>query len=200
MKIQQANLDSDLEYIVEIHMRAFPNFFMTKMGKSFIKEYYQTVLEYTQNISLVATENGQVIGFVVGFADPSSFYQFYRQKYKKLFFLSLLAIIKNPKLIYRVLLNFKKVNRVIADKDDVEMSSLGVNLTNRGIGNLLVKSFIEVAHKKGHKTIYLTTDKENNDGVNYFYKKQGFFLCKTFVSGQRKMNFYKLYITQDIKA
>ena len=124
MKIKKANISSDLNGIVQLHIKVFPKFFMTNMGNLFLKEYYKALLEYPKNISLVAVQNDQVVGFVVGFGDPTQFYKFYRQRYKRLIVPILLAIIQNPKLISRIFFNFRRTNSVLAEKYEVEMSSI----------------------------------------------------------------------------
>ena len=197
MKIQKANISSDLNGIVQLHIKVFPNFFMTNMGNLFLKEYYQALLEYPKNISLVAVQNDQVVGFIVGFGDPPLFYKFYRQRYKRLIIPILLAIIQKPKLISRTFFNFRRTNSVKAEKYEVEMSSIAVNPLNKGIGHLLVDNFIEIARQERYSSIYLTTDKENNYKVNSFYQKQGFFLEKTFLSDQRTMNLYRLILSNN---
>ena len=112
MKIREASVSSDLDGIVQLHTQVFPKFFMTNMGNLFLKEYYQALLEYPKNISLVAVQSNQVVGFIVGFGDPTQFYKFYRQRYNRLILPILLAIIRKPKLISRIFFNFRRTNSV----------------------------------------------------------------------------------------
>ena len=77
------------------------------------------------------------------------------------------------------------------------MSSIGVNPLNKGIGHLLVDSFIKIARQEEYHSIYLTTDKENNYKINSFYQKQGFFLERTFLSDQRSMNLYRFFLYKE---
>lgn len=194
MEIRVANIPSDLSDIIQLHIKAFPGFFMTDMGVPFLREYYQAVLEFSENISLVALQNNKPIGFVAGFGNPQAFYNFYRQRYRRLITAILLAVLRNPRLIGRVLSNFKRVSSVRGDSSEVELSSIGVDPSFRGVGHLLIADFVNMARDRGYQSVYLTTDAEGNDRVNLFYKKQGFTLEQTFLSGQRKMNQYRLWL------
>ncbi len=48
----------DLDAIVTIHQRAFGEFFLTQMGSSFLRMYYQFVLNYRAGILLVGEKHG----------------------------------------------------------------------------------------------------------------------------------------------
>ncbi len=194
MEIRIADSDSDLNDIVQLHIKAFPGFFMTDMGAAFLQEYYQAVLEFPENISLVAIQENQAVGFVVGFGNSPAFYNFYRQRYSRLIRLVLLSVLRNPKLIGRVLANFKRVSSVTGDKLDVELSSIGVDPRFTGVGHLLIAAFAKLARERGCQSIYLTTNAEGNDRVNHFYIRQGFTLERNFLSGERKMNQYRLLL------
>jgi ribosomal protein S18 acetylase RimI-like enzyme len=203
VKIQSrlANINEDLEDIVRIHINAFPGFFMTAMGSSFLREYYRTVLEFPQNISLVAIESDsfgaaspdRVVGFVVGFGNPPAFYSFYKTKRLRLFFIVLWAVARNPSLVRRVILNLKRISSVEGSNSEVELSSIGVDtdFMKLGVGRVLVQSFLSAASEQGYKSVYLTTDASANDRVNQFYQRQNFTLERTFFSGSRQMNFYR---------
>jgi GNAT superfamily N-acetyltransferase len=194
MEIRIANIPSDLSDFVQLHIKAFPGFFMTELGAAFVQEYYQAVLEFSENISLVAIQDSQAIGFVVGFGKPSAFYEFYRQRYRRLITVVLLAVLRNPRLISRVLSNLKRVSSFKSDDLQVELSSIGVDPCFTGVGHLLIAAFVKLARERGYQSIYLTTDAKGNDRVNHFYIKQGFTLKQSFLSDKRKMNFYQFFL------
>jgi ribosomal protein S18 acetylase RimI-like enzyme len=196
LEIRVADINLDLNQIVDLHIQAFPNFFLTAMGTSFVTEYYRAVLEFSENISLVAIQGEKTLGFVVGFGNPIAFYQFYKARRLRLIPIILLALIKKPRLLKRILLNFYRISSVTSLKSDVELSSIGVDssMTQTGIGKSLIKTFVKLARERGYRSVYLTTDAEENAGVNLFYIKQGFTLEHTFVLGNRKMNEYRILL------
>ncbi|PNV80064.1 MAG: hypothetical protein C0196_03495 [Dictyoglomus turgidum] len=192
---------SDIDRIVEIHKKAFSNFFMTQLGDKFLKKYYELVLNYSQNIFLVLEKDGYIVGFVAGFINPSLFYSLMK-KHKFSLALSILpTLFRKPWLIFRIFWNFIRVNKFSNEKtvkttSICELASIAVdpNYTGRGFGKLLVKSFLEKSKEMGPKFVYLTTDAKNNDAVNHFYQSLGFELYQTFIAGSRRvMNEYRYY-------
>ena len=67
----------DIAQMVQVHIRAFPGFFLTLMGPRFLHLLYTGFLNHPTGISLVAYAQGkpsQVLGFVVGTTQPSGFF------------------------------------------------------------------------------------------------------------------------------
>lgn len=194
MLIRDAKIE-DLNKIVKVHMRAFPGFFMTKLGKKFLWEYYFTVLSYPYHIFLVALNDESIIGFVAGFLNPSKFYSFLKKRKLKVGLAITLEILRNPFLIFRVIQNYKRVNSNILENKDkvVELASIAVDpdFEGRGIGKRLVNEFLKVSSFIGGEIVILTTDAENNDKVNHFYKSLGFELKRSYLTtSKRLMNEY----------
>ena len=181
----------DLKDVVLIHHQAFPDFFMTLLGSSFLRRYYLTVLEYEKSVSLVYVDSsGNVIGFAVGFAEPDKFYKFFRGKIIQFFLPTLNGFVRNPFLIKRIMAGFSRVNRANAGTSSeglCELSSIGVAKKGSGVGKLLLRRFIELCFLKGAKELMLTTDLNNNDGVIAFYKSEGFIETGIYVRDNREM-------------
>lgn len=197
---------NDLYNIIDVHIKAFPRFFMTQLGKKFLWEYYFTVLMYNSNIFLVAIDENEnkILGFVAGFLNPSSFYSFLKKRRIRLGLAIFLGILKSPKLIMRVIQNYRKVNRNIylGEEKIVELASIAVDpeYSGKGIGKSLVNRFLRAALDLGAEKVILSTDAENNDKVNYFYKSLGFKLERTFYSfSNRLMNEYCFYLKDKSK-
>ena len=77
------------------------------------------------------------------------------------------------------------------------LSSIGVDpaWSGRGIGQGLLEAYVAEARKHGLKAFTLTTDADDNDAVNQFYRKVGFYLSRTFTQrDQRRMNEYRMNI------
>jgi len=200
VKIKEASY-KDICRIVEIHRKAFPNFFLTGLGDEFLKEYYELVLSYDKSIFLVAERDDCPLGFAAGFLEPPKFYKLLK-KYKLRLGLRIISVlIKRPRLISRIFANFRRVNRLSNDCniERSELASIAVDpaFSGQGIGKLLIKSFLESSKKLGAEFVYLTTDAKNNDAVNYFYLSMGFKLYKTFMAApDRAMNEYRYYFNK----
>lgn len=195
----------DVGAIVAVHLRAFPGFLMTRLGPSFLEEYYGLVLNDPTEISLVAEAASRVIGFVVGYLNPKDFYQALRARKIRLATCMIPAVLRDPRLIPRVLASFRRTDpAAIDDRFGLsELASVAVDPTysGQGIGTRLVRSFIDEARRRGALGVYLTTDADDNDAVNRFYVKFGFSCVRTFQAARnRMMNEYRLVFEGGMKG
>lgn len=172
-------IEDDLANVAKVHKVSFKGFFLEKMGVSFIKEYYKIVLSYEKKISIVCIDkDGDLMGFVSGFLEPSEFYKNFFKSKQRLLFPVLIGIIKNPKLIVKIFFNISRLitNKKNFHKDEytVELSSIAVAEKSSGIGSILLKAFIDQAWNYKAKKIILTTNLHNNELANNFYINHGF--------------------------
>lgn len=175
----------DLNCIVEIHINAFKGFFLPDLGKSFLNNYYLCVCNYELGILLAAIDNNSLVGFAAGFINPNGFYKELRRKKLSLAISILPAIIRKPKRIKRLLVNFRRTKSFSEEpqlkKNIAELSSICVKPgEKRGIGTELIYAFIQRAKELGAISVRLTTDTYRNEAVNAFYQRQGFILMRTF--------------------
>jgi GNAT superfamily N-acetyltransferase len=184
-------LDADLVEVVKIHQIAFPGFFMTQMGKGFLLFYYRFCLRFPYSLNWVCEDsNGELVGFVVGFGQPSQFYAALSKSRRNALLPIISAFLCNPQLIPRFLYNLKRGNYLNSAWGDVELASIGVTHPHIGTGKVLLKAFLELAAKNQYTTVYLTTDAVGNEATNSFYERNGFNLAETYFSQKRSMNVY----------
>jgi ribosomal protein S18 acetylase RimI-like enzyme len=182
----------DVNELVRIHQIAFPGFYLTLMGSAFLRGYYSSVLTYPNRIALVARRDNTAVGFVVGFLEPDGFYAHFRAERRRLIPVIALALLRHPALIPRTLRNMRRIQTVQHEPGEVELSSIAVEPSARGVGSSLLSAFIERTWLAGSQSVSLTTDAVNNDAVNRFYLKHGFTLRRQFDDGGRLMNEYYL--------
>jgi ribosomal protein S18 acetylase RimI-like enzyme len=188
--------ETDLNDVVQIHMKAFPGFFLTLLGNNFLYNLYRNFVLDNLSICLVAVKNSSVKGFVIGNLKPESIFRkmFFRQGY--IFLLnSVRALFKNPKLVFKKLLYAIMYRGECPDgyARPALLSSIGIDPVEikKGVGSHLIRTFCWQTFAKGADVIYLITDKYNNDYVNDFYVRNGFRLKKELVkSDGRIMNMY----------
>lgn len=197
LRVRAAN-SSDFVLIADVHLAAFPEFFLAQLGRPFLTEYYRTVLRYSDGILLVAEQNGSVVGFAAGFVDPRSFYRFMSQRKWHFAIPACWGVLRHPRLLRRL---YARKRRVVAGDElpqseyrtICELSSLAVKPGNggKGLGRLLVYEFVKEAAKRGAESVFLTTDAVHNETVNHFYQRLGFQLSRRFkLDGTREMNEY----------
>ncbi len=178
---------SDIAQVVQVHIQAFPSFFLTLMGTRFLRLLYSGFLNHPTGISLVACPQArpsEVIGFVVGTTQPQGFFsQLLRQHWLAFAMASLWPLLKKPGLVFVKLWSalFYRGESLPDQPNAALLSSLGVKPTAQGqqIGQQLVSAFLAHAQTAGATAVYLTTDQSDNTKANHFYTKLGFKLAGT---------------------
>ena len=183
--------------IVDIHMATFQGFFLTFLGKGFLKQLYEGYIEHKQSNLIIARQNKEIVGFIAYSSDISDLYKYLIKKKLLLFACySFVAFIKNPKILFRLLSAFSKSEEVSRKEKYIELASIGVkpNVKAQGIGSSMISYMKEQIDFNEYEYISLETDTENNEYANKFYLKNGFVLIRTYETKQgRNMNEYRYF-------
>ena len=195
MDIYITNDKNIVNEIVDIHMATFQGFFLTFLGKGFLKQLYEGYIEHKQSNLIVAKQNNEIVGFIAYSSDISDLYKYLIKKKLLLFaWYSFIAFIKNPKILFRLLSAFSKSEEVNRKEKYIELASIGVkpDVKAQGIGSSMISYMKEQIDFNEYGYISLETDAENNEYANKFYQKNGFILERTYETKQgRKMNEYR---------
>ncbi len=193
-ELQTTNSDY-VKDIAELHAKAFPRFFLTQMGKGFLYELYRGYMEDINSGIIIAKDDNYLIGFIAYSKDyPKFFKRLIRKRLINFALYSLLALLRNPIIIKRLLRAFKKSEDVVKGESYVELASICVdpNAQCSGVGSKLIDHLKDKVDFQKYAYINLETDSEGNDSVNRFYIKNGFKLEKQFITPEgRKMNEYR---------
>lgn len=181
--------------IVDIHLKTFEGFFLTFMGKGFLKQMYTSYCLHNNSELVVAFEADEPVGFCAYSSEMSGLYKYMiKRKLIPFAWYSLGAFLRKPKVFMRLIRAFLKPSESSREERYVELASIGVSpdAKSKGIGSKLidyVKSdvdFTNIAY------ISLETDAVDNDAVNAFYVKNGFELERIYETPEgRKMNEYR---------
>lgn len=184
---------TDLEVVVNVHEIAFEGFFLERMGRPFLRQYYEAILDYYGSIALVSESKDGVVAFAVGFLDPAGFYSLLRSRRIRMLPSILFGLIRQPSLIGEVLGNARRVESgEIVHQCTVELSSLGVAVRGKGVGSLLLEVFCQSSFSKGARSVVLFTDAEGNEAVCRFYEARGFTKRGVERRGERLLCRYEL--------
>jgi ribosomal protein S18 acetylase RimI-like enzyme len=192
--IRKATTD-DLPGIVAIHQKAFGAFFLTRLGAGFLQKYYGLVLTYRSGIVLVAEHDGALQGFACGFIEPSEFYQLMWNR-KITFALPVLgAVLRQPCLITKVLYGVRRIHSPAEEwpPRSCELSSIAVapERAGNGLGKSLISAFLTQSQSMNAHRVYLTTDADENEAGNTFYRGMGFQQTRRFLQRDKRwMNEY----------
>jgi ribosomal protein S18 acetylase RimI-like enzyme len=166
----------DVPAVVDVHLRAFPGFFLSFLGPRFLTLLYRSAVELDE-IALVADVGRCVTGFVMGTARPRGFFrELLRAHLLEFGIAALPAIARQPRVALRVARAVKKPSDAQKPPGTATLLSLAVDpeLQMRGQGRLLVRAFIDESRSRDAVRVDLTTDKYGNDAVNSFYLAMGF--------------------------
>lgn len=181
--------------IVSIHLDTFKGFFLTFMGRGFLKLMYRSYVEYKNSGLLVALENDKPIGFLAYSGDLSGLYKYMIKKRLILFaWYSMGAFFRKPTVFMRLVRAFLKPSEAKRDEKYVELASIGVdpNSKSKGVGSRLIEELKSMIDFNEYAYITLETDAVDNDGANRFYQKNGFVRVREFKTNEgRKMIEYR---------
>lgn len=185
MKVRKAN-NKDISNIVEIHLQRFSSFFLTSLGKSFLKVFYKAFLK-NPGILLVLEDGGQIRGFAAGSRDNRGFFK--KLLMNNLFGFAISGVrilITNPLALKRIAQNAGKAedNKLIF----AELLSIATLENKKGYGKILLGEFEkEVARENtANLPVSLTTDYDNNERAVQFYRDNGFEIYEIFESYQKR--------------
>jgi GNAT superfamily N-acetyltransferase len=184
--------------IVNIHSRAFPDFFLTFLGARFLKEFYSFILKDENGISYIAVDDpGEIVlGVAVGPTCPAGFFKkLFSRRWWAFGLASLNAVMKNPSIIKRLLRAVKYRGDPPCHPGYALLSAIAVAPEIQGtrVGRSLLNAWVEEAKKRSCRGAYLLTDALDNVSANCFYQRAGWTLESTFITREgRTMNRYIL--------
>lgn len=185
--------DKHADDIANLHLKAFPGFFLSKLGLKFLFTFYKLILLSENSVGVGLLINDKLIGFAIGAQKADSFYlKLFKKHFFELAFQTIIPIFKNPLIIKDLLSSFfSKQNSLDNYNNSAILLSICVDPLNesKGLGKNLLIQFEKVIYEYNN-SIILATDAENNSYVNNFYVNNNFQLISTFFKGKRKMNFY----------
>lgn len=189
--IQQTRLQ-DVNTIVRIHKEAFPNFFLTSLGSTFLHFYYRCMIKSKEAITLCAIYDGAVVGFSTTALSSNGFNKrLVRQNVMRFGIEGIKLLLLRPKALIRLIRNFTKKSDVIDDACQyAELFSFGVSPAFQGLGagRALLSETENIVSKMGGRALSLTTDKKNNDSAIAFYQSCGYQILYEFTAyPDRKM-------------
>ncbi|MEB2348866.1 MAG: GNAT family N-acetyltransferase [Comamonadaceae bacterium] len=192
MLVRDASL-SDLDAVVEVHLRAFEGFFLTNLGSSFLRELYRGFICDKRGIIIVAEDGDQgIVGFAAGTDFPETFFRNLRNRRAPYFIVySVPAMLRHPIMVAKKLCSAISYRGDEPDAIDggVLLSSIGVlpNVRGRSCGRLLLEQFEGRAISRSAQFVYLMTDGLNNEKVRCFYEGAGYVVESERVRGDQRL-------------
>jgi ribosomal protein S18 acetylase RimI-like enzyme len=184
-----------IDEIVTIHLNTFTGFFLTFMGRGFLRQMYQSYCDHEESGLLVAEGDGKTVGFLAYSSDFSGLYKFMiKTRLVQFGCYSMGAFFRRPSAFLHIIKAFLKPSEVKRKEKYVELSSIGVdpNVKSKGVGSKLIEKLKKLVDFEEYAYITLETDAVNNEGAIHFYEKNGFIRERMFVTDEgRKMYEYR---------
>ena len=188
----------DIDQVVPVHLEAFPDVFLSLLGPRCLNRLYQGFVESRQGVCLVAVTNARILGVVGGSTDQHGFYGWLIRKHWCAFGIAgTLAALRTPRIIPRLIRILKKSKEAKPSSIPAVLMTIAVhpNAQRQGIGKKLTMAFLMEMRTRSVRAVSLTTDRDNNEAVNAFYRHYGFELAGDFVTPEgRRMNEYVIDI------
>lgn len=191
----KSNEKEMINEIVTIHLNTFTGFFLTFMGRGFLKQMYQSYCDYDESGLLVAEEDGKALGFLAFSSNFSGLYKFMiKTRLIQFGWYSIGAFFRRPSAFMHIISAFLKPGEAKREEKYVELSSIGVdpNVKSKGIGSKLIDVLKDNVDFNKFAYINLETDVVDNEGAIHFYEKNGFVRERMFETDEgRKMYEYR---------
>lgn len=185
-------LISDVPGVARIHLEAFEGFFLSELGYRFLCVMYRAFLVNPASIFVVReSKHGQILGFAVGALSSGQKDRWLALRFMFHFLWAILpAIFRCPgKVITRLSSRFFESGSPFdVPNDAAVLRSIGVLTSERGGGtaNGLLVAFEQMALRKGAAHVYLTTDQDQNERAQNFYKRHGYVVAQRFYQDGRR--------------
>lgn len=172
-------VDGDIDSVVELFPKAFPNFFLTSMGPMFIRELEKSFVRDPMAVSVVAidTESGQLQGFVGGTTCPKGhFKRLLKRRWWAFALASIPAVLRRPSIIPRLVRGmFYRGGGPEAGEGLALLSGVAVHpdAQGKGVGQIVMRAWLAEMRRRGVEGCYLVTDAVENERVNRYYQKSG---------------------------
>ena len=192
VKIRKASHD-DLESIVDMHLIAFPEYYLTRLGRRVVWGTYDQYFKSDLLFPLVATMDGKPVGFIAGtFPGGNMDSDFWQNTFYAVVWGLLCGLLRCDKVIWGGILDrVKRIPRALRVKfksGGVRQSSPSASkpiggwlvsiavlpeARGKGVAKAMLNFFEQQEIKHGAKRIRLCAYK-NNARALAFYEKSGF--------------------------
>lgn len=194
-EVRKARFD-DVEAITAIHEQAFPGFFLTSLGRPFLRRFYSVMIQSPDAICLVIERGHGIDGFVVGPVRPAGYFrQLFLRSGLAFAIDAMPAFFRQPGMVGTRLLRaiLYRGDAPVAYPEAALVSSIAVppRAAGSGAAGALIDEFCAEAAARGARHVYLATDRKENSAANRFYAKHHFTVESVLVRPDgRVMNRY----------
>lgn len=196
---------SDIYDLAKQHRAAFPDFFLSKLGERFLREFYRGFISDPKALTtVVRDESGRVLGAAVGTADPNGFFKrLLKRRWMGFALASASYVLHSPRETLRLVRAITYRGGASVQPGAALLSSIFVAPTAQGksLGRDLLEDWTRKAAATGANVANLSTDALNNDRVRSFYEKSGWSTDHEYTTPEgRQMVQYEFDLTKVVDS
>lgn len=164
--------------VVQVHMTAFPNHFLTFLGQRFLHLLYSEILKTEGNASVIAwsLERQAVVGFAVSVKDQEHFYtRLLRKRLLAFATATLSATLRKPTIIPRL---FRALRYPAISRESPAQAcflSMGVmpNVRGKRIAVRMTDRMMMKLKEAGVQSVLFVIDRDTNERAKQFHYRYG---------------------------
>lgn len=176
--------------VAKIHKESLPGDFLPSLGLNFLVVMYENMIQIPGTFGFVEIQDNQIRGFVIGTKDMKNlFNKTFKTNTHKLVYHCLISLIKQPKLIIRIVETFLYPHKEKGPEAELIVIAVLKKWQGKGVGKKLTEKLEEVFIKKNIYKYKVAVHKKKK--ANLFYKKLGYLQINTFTLYSRKWILYE---------
>ncbi|HMJ77315.1 MAG TPA: glycosyltransferase [Iamia sp.] len=163
--------------VAELHVRAFPRFFLTSLGTRFLARFYAVVLASDDGVGVGRFVDGRLAAFAVGADRAEGFYRDLARRHGlRLGAAALVPLLRRPAAAVRLARSLGLQAPPDSAPDGPVLLSIARDPgpLGRGAGGAVLDAFEAAVAGRGGTSVALATDADDNDDVLAFYRGHGY--------------------------
>jgi ribosomal protein S18 acetylase RimI-like enzyme len=178
--------DTELQQLAVLHCSVMRSL-LSDLGLPFILQYYRIARAERDALGFCArSASGDLLGWAMGSPYPDRINAQLRSPLTWFIVQMLRLTLTHPVVLWQLISSVLLASRQPDVRQGaIELTYIGVAAAQRGngLGQKLLKTFVEASRSRGYRSVVLSVEKENFPAIS-LYEKSGFRVVATFREGR----------------
>jgi ribosomal protein S18 acetylase RimI-like enzyme len=178
--------EREMQQLVSLHHSVMHSL-LSDLGPAFVSRYYRIARADRAVVGFcVRSASGDLLGWAMGSPHPDRIIARLRSPLIWFILQMLRLMLTRPVVLWQLVSSVRSAFRQAEVKRGaIELTYIGVapGQRGRGLGNELLKVFVEASRARGYQAVVLSVEKENRPAIS-LYEKTGFRIMQTFLEGR----------------